>query len=74
MQAIFRFNGSEEIVVSNQVSGVLIELLRGNARPGFSSPTGEALKENPEDRILLGLSKAHARSLAGAIMGAAAEL
>lgn len=70
MQAVFRFNGSEEVVVSNQVGGVLLEVLRGDARPGFGSSDGE----KPGDRTLLSLSKSEARAVASALMGAAAEL
>lgn len=66
MQATFRFNGSEEIEVWTDSSGVYVDRKKSNLDPRVSS----------SDDLLarICLSKSQARSLASAIMGAAAEL
>lgn len=86
MQAVFRFNGSEEIVVSTQVGGVLIEHIetRGllpHENPediaklgGRDAPTIDASGLVRVPKSLIVLSKAGARSIASAMMQAAAEL
>lgn len=84
MQAVFRFGGAEEIVVSNQVNGVLVEIYSGytnqcqnckalGPRAACSSCPGGA-GSALEQKALLTLSKGQARSVGSAIMGAAAEL
>lgn len=86
MQAVFRFRGAEEIVISNQVGGVLVELIDGY-EPGYHGSTEESHRTTecnmlkcgsdprPEQqRKLVTFSKSEARSVASAIMGAAAEL
>lgn len=89
MQAVFRFNGSEEIVVSNQVNGVLVEIIEGS-EPGWCGGSEIASHRHdtcgvgkcpcnhegmPEQRrTLKSFSKSEARALASAIMGAAAQL
>lgn len=101
MQAVFRFRGDHEIVVSNQVNGVLVEVYEGMDpanMPEFhevnlvAHEDGDAWsrdKHSPREcsrdrcglepwtdrrQTLLSLSKSEARSIASAIMGAAAEL
>lgn len=87
MQVVFRFNGSEEIVVSNQVDGVMVETYKG-IEPGYHGDASAGAHymtecsqtrcgENPaseRQRAVLTLSKSGARAVASAIMGAAAEL
>lgn len=86
MQAVFRFRGAEEIVISNQVDGVLVEFTDGY-EPGFhgdtlsshrctecSRATCGADPQREQQRKLVTFSKSQARSVASAIMGAAAEL
>jgi hypothetical protein len=87
MQAVFRFRGDEEIGISNQVDGVLVELIRGS-QPGYhgdgqdgshymTTCSKEKCGLDPaSERVntMISLSKSEARSIASAIMGAAAEL
>lgn len=87
MQAVFRFRGAEEIVISNQVGGVLLEIIDGY-EPGYhgstdapghrctecSKETCGAEPQREQQRTVKTFSKSEARSLASAIMGAAAEL
>lgn len=66
MQIVFRFNGSSELVVSTQATGVLLERI----------PTDEVTgNKHPETcRVLQPLSKGEARSIASALMQAASEV
>lgn len=87
MQAVFRFRGAEEIVISNQVGGVMVEIVDGH-EPGYHGSTDmpghrctECSKEKcgvdplPEQvRTIKTFSKSEARSLASAMMHAAAEV
>jgi methionyl-tRNA synthetase len=82
MQAVFRFRGAEEIVVSNQPGGVLVEVYEGyetqcpackKAGPGAScTGCGEVTKNQTlAQKALISLSNSEARSVASAMMGAA---
>lgn len=95
MQVVFRFNGSEEVVVSNYPGGVMIERLDPNEphyRPvgpeqnGVENPDSQADRDHNravnEWRLsrtrenvpaMITLSKSSARSVASALMQAAAE-
>ena len=87
MQAIFRFNGSEEIVVSNSSAGVLLEVIESHpatelereadAKSHASDPCSSYIDSSGYFRrvaALIPLSKSGARSVASAMMQAAAEL
>lgn len=87
MQAVFRFNGSEEIVVSNTSGGVLVEVIESHpasdneklivAENKLGSPQSAYIDESGFYRrcqTLVSLSKGGARSIASAMMQAAAEL
>lgn len=90
MQAIFRFRGDQEIVISNQVNGVLVEIYEG-MHPANMPETHENGKDSHSPKLcskercgvepwterrvtMLTLSKSEGRSIASSIMGAAAEL
>lgn len=66
MQATFRFGGSEEIVVWSNPGGVYVDRVK------VELDSKKASGDNLLARIAL--SKSQARSVASAIMGAAAEL
>jgi hypothetical protein len=87
MQAVFRFRGAEEIIVSDQGGGVMVEFFSGYARQcdACQQAGPRAICSNcPKDGIGDGsglqhshteiLTKSEARSVASAIMGAAARL
>jgi len=67
MQAVFRFRGAEEIEVSSGPGGVSVEFKRG-MKP---NDDGSHYVEQGWREMF---TKSQARSLASAIMGAAAEL
>jgi len=67
MQAIFRFRGAEEIVVSNYPGGAMLEILTG------VSDQGDGLRHVDHNETVQ-FSKSQARAVASALMGAAAEL
>jgi len=79
MQAIFRFNGSEEIEVWRDHVGVYItKRLQETSGCHHSGETQEEMdahaKRISESNVTIGLSKSGARSIASALMQAAAEL
>jgi len=87
MQAIFRFNGSEEIVVSSQVGNVLLEVIESRAATeqdkamidgtdlrDSTSPYIDASGYYRHTKAIIPFSKSGARSVASALMQAAAEL
>jgi hypothetical protein len=75
MQAIFRFNGSEEIEVSTTGSDVLV-LQRTLRKPGSIVSTEQTanIMTAIERESVLAFTKSQARSVASAMMQAAAEL
>lgn len=86
MQATFRFNGSEEIVVTTTSGGVLLEVIESHeASPEEKAIIAEQKLGDPQSayidgsgfyrrtRALVPLSKGSARSVASAMMQAAAE-
>lgn len=78
MQAVFRFDAYTELVVSNQVNGVMVEVIRA-VRPGVEGapqervPLSLATEEQRRSDITV-YARSQARAIASAIMGAAAEL
>lgn len=73
MQASFRPNNSTLIVVSNTVSGVMLEVYE--VIQNLTSADVERNPINPSEKQLLclALSRPDARSIASAMMGAAAK-
>jgi hypothetical protein len=72
MQAIFRFNESDEIEVWTSPGGVLLSQYRN--LPIVESADNPHCGPRKEPVFSLGLSKSQARSIASAMMQAAAEL
>lgn len=82
MQIVFRFNGSEELVVSNHPGGVLLERIdrdeptdRSEHDGGPPSPHRAywASRTRETTPLLVAMSRGQARSIASALMQAAAE-